>query len=339
VKRAIWVIVAAVGVCAAFPRDASSSTIPAFDSLPQGHVGRIPQKKPPFIAAGERTAGIVAAAPPKDALGQGPAWVTVFATEEKARQFRKTGAAEEPGTEVCFTTEDRVQVFPRDNGLPVEWPSFFEAQPTMQGRQFSYGSMSGGVEAVHAEKLVRGAPGKATLEMTDAWVDPDTRGVRLIRSATLPLVRVATGPSGIEVYAGRDDEEAQFVVTAPKLPDGFPRESANFARQFTRMNASLDENRFATSDCDHVRIALRAAEEKGPVLSVVQTTAFLPSLDKGDDEGARDKKGFGGIQGFRAIQSVRKRAVNISLSATQTDGDKEPVLSVAVGWGGREARQ
>jgi len=42
---------------------------------------------------------------------------------------------------------------------------------------------------------------------------------------------------------------------------------------------------------------------------------------------------------FGALQAVRKRPLNISVSATQTAADREPVISVAVGWGGSELRR
>jgi hypothetical protein len=289
--------------------------------------------------------GVLAASQPRDAQNPAPRYVALFGDEEHARQFRRSGSVQEGSTSTCFTTEDRAQVFPRNDATPVEWPSFDEAQPMLQGRMFAYGQVSGGVQAVHAEKLVRGELGKAVLEMTDAWVDPDSHGVRLIGRSTLPLVRVATGPSDIEVYAGRDGDVAQLVVTAPKLPEASP-DLTPFVRQFTRLNALFQENRFGTSDCDHVRVALHPTAEQGPTISVVQTTAFLSSLDpaeqdpvdgKGDGKGA--KKPALRLGTFRAVQALRKRAVNVSLSATQSSADREPVLSVAIGWASREAKQ
>ena len=72
-----------------------------------------------------------------------------------------------------------------------EWPLSHEQQPSMQGVE--KGSPAAqqypdvGVRALHLETLkVEGA--RATLAMTDAWVDPSTLGVRLIGESTLPLV-------------------------------------------------------------------------------------------------------------------------------------------------------
>jgi hypothetical protein len=191
----------------------------------------------------------------------------------------------------------------------------------------------GGVTAVHVEKLVRDEAGKASLEMTDAWVDPLTGGMRLIRRSTMPLVRIATGPTGIEVLAARDTDRVELVVTAATPPAGLDPQTKAVAQQFTRMNALFGPFQFAQSDCGHMRVALRTSDEKGPVTAVVQTTALLPPLEKVEPE----KDGVSAS--FQGIRAIRRRPVNVGLSLTQTSEDKEPLVSVSVGWAGREAKQ
>jgi hypothetical protein len=335
--------------------------MPTFGSLPEGHVGFVPKPKamPRWIGPSEKVPGLFVAWPPKEQQRQmrqygQPMWVSLFGSAEDARRFSQGDSSDngEPGA-TCFTTADRAQQFARQvasggseaqKDQPLEWPSSFEGRPTLMGRQSANKGGSGGITAVHEESLARDNAGRATLTMTDAWVDPDTRGARLIGTSSMQLVRVATAPSGIEVYAARNGDDVEFVVTGPQPANAGPPDVARFLRQFSRMNASLGETRarFASSDCGHLRLALRASDENRSPQGVVQTTALLPPIEKDVDpkapadpkDAAQDSTALA-----RAFQSIRKRPINISLSTTRVSGDKEPVLSVGIGWAGRESRQ
>jgi hypothetical protein len=112
------------------------------------------------------------------------------------------------------------------------------------------------------------------------------------------------------VYAGKSGEAAEFVVARPAMPPGVDPSLANFVRGFTQMNASFGPGRFvfATSDCGHMRIPLRASE-KGPVMSVVQTTAVLPPVDKDTEAKASPEDPAAQSRGFQALRK-RPRDAN-----------------------------
>jgi hypothetical protein len=311
------------------------------------------EKAPARLRAGERVPGLFVSGPPASRRAmmkkyKQNTFVSLFPSAEEAKAFAHDDNNELSESEaLCVTPGDRASGFSglvsdgRELKEPMEWPSFFEARPSIIGRAVKGSNEYGGVIAAHVERLTRdaGDPTKATLEMTDTWVDPLTGGLRLIRNGTLPLVRVATGPAGIEVLAARDGEEVQLVVTGAKLP-GMDAGALSFARQFTRMNAVVNGFQLASSDCGRIRMALRPSDERGPTLAVVQTTALLPALDKGaDDDGHDETETNPRARSFRMIQAMRKRAVNVALSVTKTSADKEPLVSVGIGWAGREQRQ
>ena len=367
--RMALVVVALGAACAGLARDARSAQTPRFGTLPEGEVGFVPDAKlaPSRVGAGERAPGFFVAQPPKAQLLQfnrarSASLVFLFSSAKDAAEMSgsKGFGAQGTDTATCFTTADRAEMFARRAGAPaggepapIEWPSWFEARPTVRSgsgaalrKKPRVAATVGPVMAVHSEKLVRGADGGATLEMADAWVDAETLGTRLIGTRSLPLVRIATAPSGIEVYAARSRDEVEVVVTGTRAGEALDPSMRPFARQFARLNASLGESRTANSDCGHIRIALHPDAEKGTPMSVVQTVALLPALDpeKGEPvpsprEQDPPRVATAQMEAFKAVQAMRKRPVSVSLSATKTSADAEPVLSVAVGWAGREERR
>jgi hypothetical protein len=85
------------------------------------------------------------------------------------------------------------------------------ADPTLRDRSTLAHMRLGVVTALRAERLV--VDGKAaSLEITDLWVDPRSRGIRVIQSVRLPLGVLARGPGGADVYAYRDAGDQLWVV-------------------------------------------------------------------------------------------------------------------------------
>ena len=184
-----------------------------------------------------------------------------------------------------------------------------------------------GVAAVHSERLVD-QNGALSLESVDVWVDPSTRGVRLIGKATLPLTPVGTTVGGIKIYAGREERAdgkklVQFVILNPKEDPESPSPGA--------MWATLQDGESVHTNCGHLRVALPASETGGDH-AIVQTDVRLP--DKGSDtpDATRKAKGEDGT----TEKEVRRRPMQIQLSVSRTSRDKEPVISVSYGWAGRE---
>jgi hypothetical protein len=85
------------------------------------------------------------------------------------------------------------------------------ADPTLHDRTTVAHMRLGVVTALRAERLlVEGQ--SASLEITDLWIDPRSRGLRIIKSERLPLGVLARGPGGADVYAYRDASDQLWAV-------------------------------------------------------------------------------------------------------------------------------
>ncbi len=203
------------------------------------------------------------------------------------------------------------------------------------------------VSLVHSEKLVLdGAP---RLEIAQAWVDVRSYGAELIARSVLPLRAVATGPSGVRVYAARDGSSVHFVVKwvqetpALKLPrsaapaheseaeppaspesedapaqEPSPTEMVRTALRSAAVSGSDRES--GNIECGHARVRLRA--DNGGSTATVRLTLLLPPHPNDLEEGI--------------APTLRLRPLNVNLSVTQLKNEREPTYSVSFGWGGRE---
>jgi len=95
--------------------------------------------------------------------------------------------------------------------FPVPVPSFASGA---SGRM----QVSGGVHALRLQRLVQKSD-RTDLEITDAWVDPETRGARLQRRVEIPLAGVAKTPLGARVFGFRDERRVWLVIEAPEHGD------------------------------------------------------------------------------------------------------------------------
>jgi hypothetical protein len=196
---------------------------PSFESLPSGRVTQTPtvDHQPDQLAANEKVAGIYPALPPPGQMPtilEGTRYLTVFGTEKEAEQHSQGGLARAmsaavgslPGVEPkppplsCFTVADQYHL----KADPQPWPDYSQAQVSIhgavRGSPAAQRYQGANVRALHREQLVVDGPDKATLHMTDAWIDPSTLGVRLIGQAKLTLVQLALGPGEVKVFAARD---------------------------------------------------------------------------------------------------------------------------------------
>jgi hypothetical protein len=184
------------------------------------------------------------------------------------------------------------------------------------------------VRAVHSESFVSDGEGRGSLRIVDAWVDPRTQGVRLIGRSTLPLARVFAGPNGLELYAARDGAAVQVVVRAGGR--GGPRDGERDP-SLLNLAAILPDGNVATSDCGHVRFALKASPGDAQ-MATLQSFALLRPL------GAEAPISPSTEQGTKPAEEIRRRPFQLSVSASQSTVDPRPVLSLAVAWVGREQR-
>lgn len=211
-----------------------------------------------------------------------------------------------------------------DHGVPspLQWGAGGMARLAMS---FDPSKATGAVRAVHAERWVPGAEGRASLDVTDAWVDPRTRGARGVAHYVLPFVRIFRGPNGLEVYAMRDRRVVQVVVRAPTAQGEAAGETAQAIRTALRsFNVQVSGGVEATSDCGHLRFALRA-EPGAAEMATLRSVAYLPRLTEAPPPDLAD------------VTTLRHRPFQLSVSATQLASDAEPRLSVSLGWTGSEA--
>jgi hypothetical protein len=329
------------------PPAPETGATPSFALLPEGHVPPLPEVAVPMrLAAGEKSAGF-AGAP-----GQGTV-INLFPGEEQARAFAASPGKKDETLDACLADGGNADTLARGSNdpdaerEPRDWPSNFGSMISFQledkGRnavvrskrhkRHAASAAGGEVHAVRAERFVSGQDGHASLEIADAWFDVRTRGVRVIDRATLPLARLFTGPNGLEVYAARDGDAVQLVLHAPDHPSDDAAVADALRSRLRNLSFTLPDRNGASSDCGHARITLRAPAGGGQ-MATLQSQAFLPVLagaageaPEGETEEAR---------GARLVAAMRQRPFRLSVSTTATSADKTPVLSVALGWSGRE---
>ncbi len=329
---------------------------PRFESLPSGQVTHTPtlDSQPDQVAASERVAGIYPALPPPGQMLtvlQGTRYVTVFSTEEAARQHSKGGFARAvraavgtiPGVDKklpppsCFTAADQYHL----KTDPQPWPAYSQEQVgihgAVRGSPAAQRYQGAHVRAVHREHLVIDGPDKVTLHMTDVWVDPSTLGVRFIGKAKLTLVQLAVGPGDVKVFSARDPsgDEVHFVVQVPRSD---PQSPVYWGRHLTARVG----NKELSSDCGRVRIGLPTVPGVGE-RATVQVDVRLPSLHERSGPAVAGKGGATAIgtaspRAMAGPKEIRLRTLLVHLSVSQTASDPAPVISVSFGWRGREKR-
>jgi hypothetical protein len=353
-------VLAAPAARAEAPPAAKTGAMPSFAALPQGHVAELPAAAPPErIAPKEKIAGLVATTMPAEQARQmrrareNASFSYLFADEEQAKTFARTNGRGDAKADACLVDGGNAQSLKSargdDDDGPHDWPSVdssmlsfqFETVPSANGRgevvvrskRRARSSRGGDVHAVRSERFVAGTDGRASLEIADAWFDARTRGVRLLGRSTLPLLRVFSGPNGLEVYAARDGEAVEVVLREPDRPSDDPTLAEELRTRLRDVSITLPDRNSGSSDCGHLRFALRAPAGVGQ-MATLQSTAFLPPLDGASGDAPDDETEQ--ARGSRLFQAMRQRAYQLTVSATASSTDKRPVVSIALGWIGRE---
>jgi hypothetical protein len=358
--------------------DATANEVPKFSELSAGRVTSVPMTKPPaFIPARESVPGLYVTSQkwtPEVPLMHrhvtivgDPKIAAAMKTEEGARQLEDTSGA-------CFTEahlsmlEHLSPEMAKDERY-TEWEQSlsFEANAWPKSKDNS----QSGITAIHMEKVVE-QNGNVTLETTDSWVDPGTRGARLITKASLPLKLVTTAVGGVKVYAGRDDRPEgrryiQFVVMRPR--------DKKLQRAGTMWGVKQDGNS-VHGNCNHLRVGI-PTDAKGGDSAVVIAPVILPNLPREDGAPEKEKEkesadknakldtaapapppppppppikvAFGKKRPLPPPSStaaqtmvekeIRVRAMQVQVSVSRTTKDTDPVLSVSFGWANRETNQ
>ena len=296
---------------------AGSASTATVSSLPVGTVALPPKAKTPAsIPAREKVAGFVVAGQ----RGRGD-YVSVVSSTKRAKQVSDgMGFGDDTSLagEACFAQAQDSRRG-RDAGAPTETSWLPNLQQMVVLNTSTQQGQHPTVEAMHSERIVEEG-GRVAMETVDAWVDPITRGVRLIGRASVPLELIATTFGGNRIFAAHDKEVVHVVLVSPK-------ERSRKGRDV--LFAVADGDVF-NSGCDHLRVTLKAERGQGDTASFISVVE-LPSLVA--DHGATKDKVT--VPGF-AAEAVRVRPMHIHASATWASRDKEPLLSVSAGWDGRE---
>jgi hypothetical protein len=348
------VFIVAVGLFAS--REVDAADTPKFSTLPVGRITISPLKKgPEAIGARESVPGFYLAVEAwRSSVPVQHRTVSVVGDPRVAEvlngaTFKRASREVEDTSRVCFA-ESQLQMMLSSlpkmdvdalNALNAEWGtgSSFTAQAQVHPK--SKDNPRPGVTAIHSEKVVE-QNGTASLESVDAWVDPASRGVRLIGKASLPLTLISTTVGGVKVFAGRDERPdgkrfVQFVVVGPREdPAGLGR-----AMWATKANGEV-----VHGGCDHLRVGL-PVDAPGGDHAHFQTHVVLPSesselaqhepqkhtIDNGGGAGSSDS------EAEVTEKELRTRAMEVQVSLSKTSKDKEPVVSVSFGWASREQTQ
>ena len=333
--------------------DTRGDSAPTFAELPVGRLSVPSQRTPGAISARESVPGIFVV-PPRYGYGGGRRYVSISA-DARVAAAQKGGDHWDPSRSMptgCVAQLHRSRLsFGDGDAGDSEWDENLATE--VQAYSKTADNPSSGVMAVHSERIVEQG-GVVTLESVDAWVDPATRGARLISKASLPLKLLREPAFGMKVYAGRDERPdgkrfVQFVVIRPEGPH-MERTSQVWAM---RQEGSLAHS----SGCSHQRVAIPLDEASGDTATVI-ATVLLPAPGASAGEARRGSPppvappptpnvrtppraflgaaGAGPIPaGFKEVE-LRTRVMHIQVSLSRTAREKEPLVSVSSSWGGRE---
>ncbi len=371
-------LLVAAGFAAAVssPDTALADTVP-FQNLPVAPkmAKTVQPTAPEKIAAGERTDGVFPAILPearrKATEQEGYRYVQVFATEKEASAYSTDGTmlsstGKEPtATRTCLTSggtlsphlslyfRTKPYVAPKPSPQTIamlqrmhRWPPPPQTASKLPAKDT--------VELIHVERLTQAADG-ATLETTEAFIDLQTMGTHAVSKSTTKLVKVATGPNSLGVYAAREEGEkggSQFLVTNPQLPPTASEEDRQAQiQQLTstanRLVAQMPSGVSSETGCGYVRFTLSAKPGSGQMATVL-ATAFLPPGSNPDDGGQEDTSRFESEdmseEQMKAVRdmvhrdnrSQRARTVAVNLSFSQLESEASPLLSVTFGWAGKD---
>lgn len=329
---------------------------PPYATLPTASWTKPPtEKAPKTIAKTEKVEGFYVADPPKNQQREGKiTQVLVFSKQDEAKEYSGgEGFGFHPGADdtVCFGQTRRH--FSEDQADP-EWPLEMEPtsridapykyptikkgqKPTAATFKASYGPME--VTAIHQERFSQ-QDKKATIESIDAWVDPNTKGVKLITRQTMTLERIGSAFNGIRLYAAKGDKVLHVVARREK-----PKNTTNppsSARDFRMINATsqplmveLPDGGTDATQCGFAHLTLKAAAGSAEIASFETNALFIdPATEKREEPKAEDSFGRFGMDDDGT--TMRARPFRATVSSTWSSKDKEPQISVSFGWVGRE---
>jgi hypothetical protein len=358
------ILASALGSCVALLATLSDVGTSRADTLrvaglPTGTMTQFPAAKAPErIPGGSKVPGFFPARPKESGKQGMPSFIMVFTDDKSARDVsegRGFGGFGNGPMDECFS-ERAVDVDIDQEGGPAEWsPSLqpmVQLAPHFQSaemrRQMGRTAPSD-VTPVHRERFVsEGA--EVRIETVDAWVDPVTLGVRLIGRGSLPLKKIGEAPGDITIYAAQERTHVQLVVRRHAKADDKPVDPTDFSspeavmRQHERQMPLVIHNSSGateSSGCGFARVTLHA--EKG-IGEMARVETAVVSVNPPEEQPKKKDSPLAALlgNGNAAVDltrpEVRVRPMSINLSSTWLTHDAEPVVSVTMGWAGRDRK-
>jgi hypothetical protein len=315
----IAVTVATVSDAAAADERASGAASAPFSTLPAGVVPAPPKTKTPAaISANEKVAGFFVSS-----HNGRKEYVQVTSSAKAAKQLNEGSRGDGLANDTCFMEAEQgirfaMGMAPADVE-PSTWRTHMQPSLSMTTTAMRPGQR---VTAIHSERVAEEGS-RASLEVVDAWVDPLTKGVRLIGRSSVPLELVTTLMGGTKLYAAREGQSLHVILAMPKDSKRIRHEGLSAIADNTPFNSS----------CNHIRTTLKAEKGQGQTASFVSTVE-LPSLDAKDKPAPEPKPDSPAT--MRGMAEARIRPMHVHASVTWTSREKEPLLTVSAGWDARE---
>ncbi|MDC3957257.1 hypothetical protein [Polyangium jinanense] len=172
----------------------------------------------------------------------------------------------------------------------------------------------GAVLPMRVERLVERKPGEAELEIVDAWLDARTSSIRQVVTTRVSLTTLAKGPASYTVYGFRKGSELQVVMPSQE-----------------RIGYVDPRGQIGFTQCGHLRIGLDGAAKNGAMIVAAGRirTNRAPSPRR---PAPLFHPQFVMPQSQALPADMMMRVVQVSVSMSRTKRDREPLLSVSVGW-------
>lgn len=318
----------------AAPKDAAKPAANAtelFDKLPGGGKIDIPKTValPKSVPGTEKVDGFYVEIPPGYGTQHGPSYAMVYASAEEAtarNQGQDMGSA--PPT--CFMT-----AYP-SYGQEVNWSASFATTASVQNynsANYPNAPQYGSVNLVRSDRIVKEEKNKLSYEVKLAYVDAETKGVKLVSKQSLEFSLVNELPGNVKVWGAKTDDSVTFLVRRVK----HDKERFFFGPLMVTVNG---QHLISGAEACPVVFSLKTGKGVS-ANAVVQLEALLDIVDV-DQEG-----GEGFISALPKMHNpggfvqreAKVRPMRIGVSNTWMSQDTKPVVSVSHGWAGRERTQ
>lgn len=304
-----------------------------FDRLPSGKI-QVPTTvtMPKSIPATEKVDGFYVEVPAGvAAMGRnnGPTYAQVFASKEEST-IRNSGQ-QQVDPVACFQT-----AYPAYSN-EVNWSGSLGTSATVQNYLHANygGNQYGSVQLVRSDRVVKEEGDKLTYEVTFAYVDAETMGVRLHSKQTFEMTKLDDLPGKVSVWGSKSDDQVLFMARRLR----HEKERFFFGPLMVNLNG---QQVLSSSESCPIVFSLKAGKNVA-TSAVVQVDAILDVQDVNEDG---ESGGFMAGLPQRAApfaptgqREAKIRPMRVGLSSSWMSQDLQPVISVSHGWAGKVRTQ